>query len=103
MATATEPEWNQLEMELLISVPPRITPLGDGSYRVAPQKPVVMEKFVSVREAARLLQLSTRRVQEIAARDLGARQRAPRCKLRLPLERLRAALAREAAVPASAL
>jgi hypothetical protein len=92
MATATAPEWEQEELGLTFS-PPRITPLADGSYRVQPGKPVPLPTYVSVRKASKLLGLSPRRVQEIA-RELGARQRGPRCLLRLPLDAVREAAGR---------
>lgn len=96
MATATEPECESEQMELLLMPGElRITPLGDGSHRVKQMPPRPMPQYVSVRKAASLLGLGPRQVQNLA-RQMGARQRADGCRLRIPLEAVLAAAGREA-------
>ncbi len=80
-----------------LSFPPSVVPTGraDGAVLVIPGRPVVMEDEVTVSEAAKLTGYSVRQIQKIA-RGLGARQRGPRCKLRLPARAVAEMISRRA-------
>lgn len=73
------------QLELRLHFPPTVVPTGraDGAVMVIPGKPVVEDALLTVKQAAELTGYSVRRIHYLA-RQMGARQRAPRCKIRIP-------------------